>query len=125
MTALPVTVAGSVRSGHILFRVVGVSFVAGYPDNVHRIRDSVNGRRPGESIPVVLQRDPTNPHDANAVEVHVPAVGRIGSVPAHIAADLAPSLEAGHRWHAHVEGVFVDDDHPDRPGVSVELRRAD
>lgn len=32
--------------------------------------------------------------------------------------EYGPAGAAGH-----VEGVFVDDDHPDRPGVSIELRK--
>lgn len=100
------------------FRVAGVTFVDGYPDNLHDLRGMDEGRNPHEHIAAVLIRAASEKYP-DAIEVHVPAVGRIGSVPADIAAILAPAIDTGETWGAFVEGVFVNPDHPDRPGVSV------
>jgi hypothetical protein len=56
---------------------------------------------PGQ--PLVLQRDPGNPHDPNAIQVH-PADGgaQVGWVPRELAAELAPELDAGRPWAAVV-----------------------
>jgi hypothetical protein len=57
--------------------------------------------RPGQ--PLLLRRDPDNPHDANAIQVH-PAGGgeQVGWVPRELAAELAPELDAGRAWTAVV-----------------------
>jgi hypothetical protein len=46
--------------------------------------------------PLELRRDPGNPHDPNAIQVH-PADGgpQVGWVPRELAAELAPELDAG------------------------------
>ncbi len=50
-----------------------------------------------------LRRDPDNPHDPNAIQVH-PAGGgdQVGWVPRELAAELAPELDAGRPWSALV-----------------------
>ena len=50
-----------------------------------------------------LRRDPDNPHDPNAIQVH-PAGGgdQVGWVPRELAAELAPELDAGRPWAAVV-----------------------
>ena len=104
------------------FRVVGVSFVEGYPTNLHTLREVDNERiQRGESLPAILIRDPDNAYDANAIEVHSPAVGRIGSVPRHHAEWLAPLLDGEERWAAEIDFVAVDPDHPDRPGIDITI----
>ena len=45
--------------------------------------------------PLELRRDPGNPHDANAIAVHLPGGAQVGWVPREIAAELAPALDAG------------------------------
>jgi hypothetical protein len=125
-------------SGTRDFRVVGLTFVDGYPGNVDRLGELVTAAQTralgwtGESdgpvdVPVLLVRNPDNPHDENAVEVHVPAMGRaasmIGHVPRDLAARLAPSLDRGDVWSARIGAVLVDPEHPDRPGVEVMLER--
>lgn len=119
-------------------RVVGVSFVDGYPANLLALRESAErrwlfsggtfasgGGPEPEPIPAVLIRNPDNAHDANAVEVHVPEVGMIGHVPARLAERLAPELDGGVRWQAGVESVNVHPDHLDRPGIGVTLTRVE
>lgn len=119
--------------------VVGVSFVDGYPENLHSLAQAVNqgrvytepdsdmrevaDRLSGEYTPVVLVRNPDNPFDANAIEVHVPIVGMVGHVPKRVAAGLAPELDAGEAWLAGVVGIWIHPDHPERPGLSIRLER--
>jgi hypothetical protein len=49
-----------------------------------------------EQLAGILIRDPRNPHDTNAIEVHVPLLEcRVGFLPAQLAAIIAPELDAG------------------------------
>jgi hypothetical protein len=53
--------------------------------------------------PLELRRDPDNPHDRNAIQVHPDAGGaQVGWVPRELAAELAPELDAGRAWSAVV-----------------------
>jgi hypothetical protein len=110
-------------------KVVGVSFVPGYPDNLTELASvSDAARLEGEALTAVLRRNPLNPHDANAVEVHVPALGDngfIGHLTRPIAARVAPDMDAGARWAAEVGDVLIDPDHLDRPGISITCKRLD
>lgn len=110
-------------------KVVGVSFVPGYPDNLHELSTvSDNARLEGEPLTAVLRRNPANKFDPNAVEVHVPALGDngfIGHLTRPIAARLAPDMDAGGRWQAEVGDVLIDPDHMDRPGISINCKRLD
>ena len=48
-----------------------------------------------------LRRDPDNPHDPNAIQVHPAGDGdQVGWVPRELAAELAPELDAGRPWAA-------------------------
>lgn len=112
-------------------KVVGLSFIKSYPNNLLELRDITEGviahdGQPGEEAPVVLIRNPDNEYDANAIEVHVPALGSkamVGHLERPIAARLARELDAGVRWRARVESVLVDPDHPDRPGLLIKCGR--
>ena len=112
-------------------KIVGVTFTEGYPENLHGLAallDSIE-RHPGshgEGAPAIIVRNPDNSFDANACEVHVPALGSrgmIGHLPAPLAARLAPELDAGGIWQGHVVEVLVHPDHDDRPGITVKLER--
>jgi HIRAN domain-containing protein len=53
--------------------------------------------------PLELRRDPDNPHDPNAIQVHPVGGGaQVGWVPRELAAELAPELDAGRPWAAVV-----------------------
>ena len=134
-------------------RVVGLTFVDGgnaYPNNVQQLREAYNARvlvsvfsgdpyddpepaplivgwGPGkiEPLPIVLRRNPDNEHDANAVEVHSPAVGMLGHLPRDIAARVAPWLDAGHKLRVGVASVLVMPGSEDNPGVSLCVERID
>jgi hypothetical protein len=52
---------------------------------------------------VELRRDPENAHDPNAIAVCAPGGGdQLGWVPRELAAEIAPSLDAGQAWSAVV-----------------------
>lgn len=108
-------------------RVVGVSFVPHYPENLHELRDVWDQCwHREERLPVVLRRNPANPHDASAVEVHVPALGErgfIGHLTSPLAKRMAPELDEGIRWECWVEHVLIAPEHMDRPGITIRARR--
>jgi len=129
-------------------RVVGVTFCDGYPDNLIRLRDVAeerygtgddnsrwaaidawdgDGDLLGEPIPVRLIRNPENEYDENAIEVHVPVLGRygtmIGHVPRELAARLAPRMDGGMEFTTVIKAVYVDPEHTDRPGIELRLTR--
>jgi single-stranded-DNA-specific exonuclease len=75
-------------------KVVGVSF-EGRQDVVAALR---------EGEPVELRRDAANPHDANAIGVFFGAL-QLGFLRRPIAARLAPNIDAGERYSAHVTAI--------------------
>lgn len=110
-------------------KVVGVSFVPGYPDNLWALdRAAIEAEHTGEPLVVVLRRNPDNPYDANAVEVHVPALGEewgmIGHLTRPIAARLAPEMDSGVEWRAAIESVLINPEFLDRPGISIKCAPA-
>lgn len=112
---------------HFDCTVVGVTFVPGYPDNLLELSKLQFFHEHAEEYPVaVLRRNPENLYDANAIEVHVPALGdagMIGHLPAAVAAKLAPLIDAGERWQAWFTSVRIASEHEDRPGATVTIRK--
>lgn len=107
------------------FRAAGVTFMPGYPDNLHRLHGlALAAWGAGESVACVLIRNPDNPVDRNAIEIHVPSIGHVGMVPGEIAYRLAPKLDAGLQVQAAVIGVAINLDHTERPGLQVALTPA-
>lgn len=99
------------------FKAVGVSFADRYPCNLHDLQaDWDTSQGVGE---VSLIREPDNEYDAQAVAVL--AGGEIvGHVPREVAQFVGPMIDAGSRLRARGE-VLVNPDHPDRPGLLVEV----
>ncbi|MEA2254329.1 MAG: SWI/SNF-related matrix-associated actin-dependent regulator of chromatin subfamily [Solirubrobacteraceae bacterium] len=62
--------------------------------------DALAGDDVAPGSPLVLRRDAHNPHDANAIAVHGAAGEQVGWVPREVAAEVAPSLDAGDAWSA-------------------------
>ena len=79
---------------------------------------------PGQ--PLVLRRDPANPHDANAIAVH-PAGGgeQAGWVPRDLAAEIAPALDAGRPWSAVVLREQRPSPRDPRSGLTMLLAAAE
>lgn len=106
-------------------KVVGVTFVDNYPENVEGIDRLAAARflRTGElePIPVVLVRRPDNEFDPNAIEVDVPALGPLGHLPRVVAAVVAPVIDGGGVYAAEITAVLVNPAYPDRPGIDVVL----
>jgi hypothetical protein len=119
--------AGRTMPSPFAAKVVGVSFVPAYPDNLHELQAVADqARLDGEPLAAVLRRNPKNEYDPNAIEVHVPALGDrgfIGHLTRPIAARIAPEMDAGTIWQAEVESVLIDPDHMDRPGISINCKR--
>jgi hypothetical protein len=72
---------------------------------------------------LALRRDPDNPHDPNAIQVHAGGA-QIGWVPAEIAAELAPDLDAGRPWSAVVLRVLSDSPRDPPHGATMLLAPA-
>jgi HIRAN domain-containing protein len=78
-------------------RVVGVAGAGRH----HADALASDGAAPGK--PILLRRDPGNPHDPNAIAVD-PADGgaQLGWVPREVAAEIAPEIDAGRAYAAVV-----------------------
>jgi hypothetical protein len=74
--------------------------------------------------PLVLRRDPGNPHDPSAVALDTPAGDQAGWVPREVAAELAGELDAGVAWSAVVLREQRDSPRDPRTGVTALLARA-
>jgi hypothetical protein len=106
-----------IPEGMEMYPVVGVSFIPGYPDNIHNIRKAMEE---GHKVSVDLVRNPHNMYDSNAIEVRT--LGRmLGHLPREIAAKLAPLMDAGKQYKATVYQVRVSPDNPSNPGMDILL----
>lgn len=129
-------------SGHSdtkIVKVVGVSFVPTYPSNLHQLQAlydwQAQATHPSETLPngiqveplsVVLRRNPANPYDANAVEVHIPALGdegMIGHLAREHAAIIASMIDRGDILQAHVHRCRVLPSAPQNPGIDIAITR--
>jgi hypothetical protein len=111
----------SIKDAAFITKVVGVTYTPNYPRWVE-ILMSWCGDREREQIAGVLIRNPSNPHDENAIEVHVPALEScVGFLPTRLAAYIAPKLDEGWRPIVEVWAVrnLVD---PEYPGVRAKIR---
>ena len=78
---------------------------------------------PGGSLE--LRRDPDNPHDPNAIQVHPSDGGaQVGWVPRELAAELAPGLDAGRPWSAVVLREQRRSPHDPRHGLTMLIAAA-
>lgn len=111
--------------GNFRVRVVGLTFAPDYPGCVQRLDPALWGHRPvPERARLVLRRQPDNPADPNAVAVVNAETGEhLGHLPAHLAARLAPDLDAGATWEVASWEVVVSPRAGDQPGLEVEVRR--
>src|SRR4029453_17985287 len=100
-------------------RVAGVAGAGSY----HAEALASDAVAPG--APLELRRDPDNPHDANAIQVH-PAGGgeQIGWVPRELAEELAPDLDGGRPWAAVVLREQRRSPRDPRHGLTMLLAQA-
>ena len=76
---------------------------------------------PGDRLE--LRREQANEHDANAIAVHGGGA-QLGFVPAELAAEIAPSLDAGEPWSAIVLREQSASPRDPRTGVTMLLAPA-
>jgi hypothetical protein len=98
-------------------RVAGVTFAPGYPNNLADLAR----RCAVDAVPLELVRDLDNGHDFNAVAVCCED-RPLGHLPADIAAEVGPRMDAGHRYQARAVFVAVRNDKRKRPGLEIELQ---
>ena len=109
-------------------RVVGVTHVPGYPhETLYPIRDAMDQTFPGyrsKRLAAVIVPNPQTVYDANAREVHVPAIDKmIGHLPRQIAERIRSFEYLGYAvTQAEITGVRVHPDNPDNPGVDVIVK---
>ncbi len=99
-------------------RVVGCGFILGYPENLLRLYQRVDM---GEGLTVLLTRNPQNLHDYNAIEVSIQGQ-MLGHLPADIAEKLAPLMDRGEIWGAHIVQVWVDSNEVNA-GLRIRVER--
>jgi hypothetical protein len=133
-------------TGEIISKVVGVTKEPGYPRLAYLMIDAQvpcalntsldsdeaslanpDGvfqhilRYDGERFAGVLIRDPRNPFDVNAIEVHVPMLEcRVGFLPMRLAQRVAPQLDTGERFIVQVWAV-PNVEREEFPGIRVLL----
>lgn len=113
-----------VLAGEFELRVVGVTFVPGYPGNLHSLEMlNIEAEARGERLTALLMHNPDNAYDTNAIEVHVPSVGMVGHAPAPLAKRLAPLLDAGEVWQGEVVAVLISEENINRPGITIHCKR--
>jgi hypothetical protein len=74
--------------------------------------------------PLVLRRDPDNPHDRHAIAVLATGGEQVGWVPREVAAELAPEIDAGQAWSAVVLRERRDSPRDPRGGLTMLLAPA-
>ena len=84
--------------------------------------DIVDRLRTGQTV--FLARDPSNPHDENAIEIRVEDGHQIGYVPREYAREMAPLLDAGHKQAAYCKKILTGR-RALIPVVQANLYRAD
>lgn len=88
----------------------------------------VGGKACNAGCSVILVREPGNPHDANAIAVHVgttllglfPRRVKIGHLKAPLAKRLAPILDSGAEVRATIASTFTASD-VKHPRVSLSI----
>ena len=99
-------------------RVAGVAGAARH----HAEALASDAAAPGRAL--ALRRDAGNEHDANAIAVATGDGELLGFVPRELAAELAPSLDAGERWSAVVLREQRASPRDPRTGVTMLLAAA-
>ena len=104
---------GLEEAGAFYTKVAGVTFEGR--------QETVRALRPGD--PLMLRREPDNPHDPHAVKVVTASGTQIGYLSARIASRLAPSIDTGIRYAAAVTQITGGGDRSF--GVNIHVHRHD
>ena len=103
----------------MIVRLAGVTFAPGYPRNLADLVERIDH---DGKVAADLVRERDNPHDPNAVAVHVE--GRmLGHIPRSFAARLAARLDRGEAFDAAITSIPVHEEHPERPGCNVSIAK--
>lgn len=103
-------------------KAVGVSFRPDYPDSLLRLAEAYAALPLGVPGEASLVRDAANEHDPNAIAILTNGE-HVGYLPRELAARIAPELDAGARFRVRGAEVLINPEHPDRPGLSIEVER--
>lgn len=104
---------GLEEAGAFHTKVAGVTFEGR--------QDVVRSLVPGD--PLLLRREPDNPHDPHAVKVLTGSGAQVGFLSARVAARLAPSMDTGVRYAATVSQLTGGGDRS--YGVNIHIQRHD
>jgi HIRAN domain len=99
-------------------RVVGVAGAARHH------ADALASEAVAPARALELRRDPGNPHDPNAIAVHLAGGEQLGWVPRGVAAEIALDLDAGGAWSAVVLREQRRSPRDPRHGVTMLLAPA-
>lgn len=102
----------------IATKIVGVTFVEDYPQNIFRI----SSKYVSENSEVRLEREPDNQYDCNAIKVWV-AGEFVGHIPALIAKSIAPEMDKGISWVADIDSILVSVENMNNPGIKILIWR--
>lgn len=105
-----------IPDGMTTIRIVGVSFVPAYPDNLLELQKTHAARI--EWIPLVMTRNPENPYDSNAIEVRYNGE-MLGHIPKDLAAVISPKMASGDIFTAAVFAVLISPENPRNPGLDI------
>lgn len=107
-----------IPEGVEMIPVVGVSFVEGYPSTVHKLAEIHLNRQ--REVMLRLVRNPDNPYDGNAIEVHF-GDQMLGHIPKEVAARIAPIMDSGQELTATLYQVRISPENPNNPGLDILL----
>lgn len=109
-----------VPDGMEVIRVVGLTFIPGYPANILQLQSLV-GSSSSDTF-VNLVRNPGNKYDKNAIEVHHQGA-MLGHLPKEVAARVAPLIDQGYRYVSTIWQVRVSMDNPNNPGLDILIEK--
>jgi hypothetical protein len=99
-------------------KVVGVSFVESYPENIYSLAKDTAVM----NAPCTLVREPDNEFDSNSIRVESHS-GLLGRLPRLISLILAPKIDAGEKWNASVHSIVVSSQNMNQPGLKLHVWR--
>lgn len=101
--------AGLAQALQFHTKVVGVTF----DDRQNLVRSLAPGH------PLLVEREPQNPYDSNAVAIRCEDGRQIGYLKRLVAAAIAPQMDRGAAYRAVVEGVTGGEDNSRSLGVNI------